>query len=132
MFRDEYTLPSGTEVDDYYVIERDDFVLVVAEHNDRVALVGQYRPATERYYYSLPGGYLDGESPEVAARRELLEETGLEGEGFCTVGELHPYRVKSDLLLSSWFAAPQPKLLPFRTRPKSRVRGLFHGRLRCK
>src|SRR5262245_57602549 len=90
VFKDEYTLPSGTEVDNYYVIERDDFVLVVAEQNDHVALVRQYRPATNRYYYSLPGGYLDGESPEVAARRELLEETGLEGEGFRTIGELHP------------------------------------------
>ena len=58
VFRDEYTLPNGTEVDDFYVIERNDFVLVVAEQNDHVALVRQYRPATNRYYYSLPGGYL--------------------------------------------------------------------------
>jgi ADP-ribose pyrophosphatase len=91
VFRDEYTLPNGIEVDDFYVIERSDFVLVVAEQNDHVALVRQYRPATNRYYYSLPGGYLDsGESPEAAARRELLEETGLSGEGFRTIGELHP------------------------------------------
>lgn len=98
VFRDEYTLPNGTEVDDFYVIERNDFVLVVAEQNDHVALVRQYRQATNRYYYSLPGGYLGtGESPEVAARRELFEETGLDGEGFRTIGELHalPAYIKS-------------------------------------
>src|SRR5689334_11821418 len=90
VFRDEYTLPDGTQVDDFYVIERSDFVLVVAERNDHVALVRQYRPATNRYYYSLPAGYLTvGESPEAAAKRELLEETGLNGEGFRTIGELH-------------------------------------------
>ena len=98
VFRDEYTLPNGTQVDDFYIIERNDFVLVVAEHNGHVALVRQYRPATNRYYYSLPAGYLGtGESPEVAARRELLEETGLDAEGFRTIGELHalPGYIKS-------------------------------------
>jgi ADP-ribose pyrophosphatase len=91
-------LPNGTEVDDFYVIERNDFVIVVAEHNGHVAVVRQYRPATNRYYYSLPAGYLNtGESPEVAAKRELLEETGLDAEGFRTIGELHalPGYIKS-------------------------------------
>lgn len=91
VFRDEYTLPNGAQIDDFYVVERDDFVLVVAERDEHVVLVRQYRPATNRYYYSLPAGYLcRDELPEVAARRELLEEAGLEAEAFAVIGELHP------------------------------------------
>jgi 8-oxo-dGTP pyrophosphatase MutT (NUDIX family) len=91
VYRNEYSLPNGTDIDDFYVVERDDFVLIVAERDDCVVLVRQYRPATDRYYFSLPAGYLrKDEPPEVAARRELLEEAGLEGEAFTMIGELHP------------------------------------------
>jgi ADP-ribose diphosphatase len=44
----------------------------------RVVLIKEYRVPVGGYLYALPAGLLDvGESPEEAARRELLEETGL-------------------------------------------------------
>ena len=52
-----------------------------AGENPQVLLLRQYRYAAERYIYEIPAGKLDGnEDPELCARRELREETGLEAE----------------------------------------------------
>lgn len=54
-------------------------------------IVRQYRPAVETYTWEFPAGTLDpGESPEQAARREVMEETGLEPAGLVSLGEFFP------------------------------------------
>lgn len=80
------------EVDDYYVLERSNFVLVLAvDPAGNMLLVHQYRPATEGFYLALPAGYLrDDETPVQAAARELFEETGVEGTGWHDIGQLDP------------------------------------------
>jgi 8-oxo-dGTP pyrophosphatase MutT (NUDIX family) len=54
--------------------------VVPLDAGDRVLLVGQYRYTLDHYSWEIPegGGGFD-ESPEEAARRELVEETGYSG-----------------------------------------------------
>ncbi len=91
LFKRSYQLSNGDLIDDYFVLERKNFVLVVATDGDRVVLVNQYRPATDMNYWSVPAGYIDGaENPDVAAHRELTEETGLVAQSCRYLGVLHP------------------------------------------
>jgi len=76
---------------DYFIVRRQPFVLVVARAPQGIILIRQYRPATGRWYWSLPAGYLEpGEPVVAAAARELFEETALRGSGFSHVGTLDP------------------------------------------
>ena len=77
--RDHVQLPTGQELDDYFVSVRANVALVFALTNDQhVIMVRQYKHGIGEILIELPGGVLDeGEtSPLAAARRELLEETG--------------------------------------------------------
>lgn len=76
--RDTVRLPSGGIVDDYYVAEQADVVLVFALRDDgRVVFVRQWRQGRGGFYTELPGGICDpGETPRESAARELAEETG--------------------------------------------------------
>ena len=76
----------------YYMLELSDYVAVVALTSDRqMVLVRQFRQVVGRDTFELPSGHVDaGETPEVAARRELLEETGMSAPTLELLGVLVP------------------------------------------
>jgi ADP-ribose pyrophosphatase len=69
---------NASTIDKFYAFRLADYVHVftMTPHGTFV-LVQQYRPIVARWTIEFPGGLRDpGESPEIAAGRELSEETG--------------------------------------------------------
>jgi len=87
---DRLRLPGGEIKDPYYVVERPDAAIIFPLTGEgEVVLVRQYRPPLERMELGLPAGLVEeGEKPEAAARRELLEETGYSGGEWEPLGSL--------------------------------------------
>jgi ADP-ribose pyrophosphatase len=70
-------LADGTLVSREIVINKGAVVIVPVTANNEVRLIRQYRAAAEKWLVELPAGGLGpGEDPDLAAPRELLEETG--------------------------------------------------------
>jgi len=134
---DRLRLPGGAIKDPYYVVERPDAAIIFPlTREGEVVLVRQYRPPLERTELGLPAGLVEAdEKPEVAARRELLEETGYSGGEWEPLGSL----ASSPSLKDNWAylflargveetSAPVPdehELLEAVTVPVERLLGLI-------
>jgi ADP-ribose pyrophosphatase len=70
-------LEDGTVVDREIVVNKGAVVIVPITNENEVRLLRQYRAAAQKWIIELPAGGLEaGEDPDLAAPRELLEETG--------------------------------------------------------
>ncbi len=90
---DECELPDGRVMPRYYVMEFSDWVNIVPVTEDnRIVLVEQYRHAAGESHLEIPGGstHPDQEGPQLAAERELLEETGYRAMDVRLIGSQRP------------------------------------------
>ena len=75
---DRCEMPNGRLIDPYYIVESGNYVNIVPVTDaGEILFVHIYRHGVRQTLLETPGGLIDaGESALVAARRELLEETG--------------------------------------------------------
>jgi ADP-ribose pyrophosphatase len=77
---------------DFHIIESREWVNIIPITSDhRVIMVRQYRHGSRTLTLEIPGGLVDpGDTPETAASRELLEETGYQAERWTKIGVTNP------------------------------------------
>lgn len=89
---DTATSPRTGVEHDFHIIESGEWVNIIPLTSDhRVVMVRQYRHGSRTVTLEIPGGLADsGDTPEEAAARELLEETGYQAEQWREIGVVNP------------------------------------------
>ena len=89
--RDRVRMPNGREFTLDVVRHPASVVIVPIPEPGHIILIRQFRYPIQRWLWELPAGSVDeGETPEVAARRECHEEIGLVPDTLVRLGAFHP------------------------------------------
>lgn len=93
---DRCTLHNGKEYEYHYVHTAGSSFIIPVKENGKIILVNQYRYLNERFSIEFPGGGIkEGLTPEQVAQKELIEETGYEGQ-IVKAGYFNPYNGIAD------------------------------------
>mgnify|MGYP001409077309 CR=1 FL=1 len=76
---DFVTKTKDVKKDFHKIILKDAVMIIVKNEVNEILFVKQYRPGVGKSVYELPGGMVEKkETPIIAAKRELKEETGIQ------------------------------------------------------
>jgi 8-oxo-dGTP pyrophosphatase MutT (NUDIX family) len=86
---DRVILPNGRQADLEVVHHPGGAAIVALNEAQQVCLLRQYRYVAGGWIWELPAGKLEpAEPPEVTARRELIEEAGVDASDWASLGSL--------------------------------------------
>jgi ADP-ribose pyrophosphatase len=89
--RDEVIEPSGVRATREVITHPGSVVVLPVLADGKILLIQQYRHATRQNLWELVAGRMDpGETPGVAAARELIEETGYRAKRFRVFLDVFP------------------------------------------
>lgn len=104
--RDTVKLPNGKNATREVVRHVGAVCVVPLLDDGRVIMERQFRYPVDEVVYEIPAGKLNSKSedPELAARRELEEETGYTAERMIYLGQLYPAAAYTDERLRMYVA----------------------------
>lgn len=85
LYLDKVQMPAGYVIESYHRLHysHDSVAVVIVNEKDEIMMIQSKRYTTQRLEWEIPAGRVEeNESPEDAARRECMEETG------CTLKDL--------------------------------------------
>jgi ADP-ribose pyrophosphatase len=89
--RDEIIEPSGVQATRDMIAHPGSVVVMPIQDDGKIVVIRQYRYAARQYLWELVAGRIDaGENPKQAAKRELIEETGLRAKNLRVFLEFWP------------------------------------------
>ncbi len=93
VYREHVRMPNGVEIPDFYHVFMGDYSMTFALTDDgRVAMVEMYKQGAAQVMLDLPAGAIEDDetaNPLEAAKRELLEETGMVAEHWIPLGKFN-------------------------------------------
>jgi ADP-ribose pyrophosphatase len=88
---DKYLFPNGVEGEYHYVYTSGSAFIIPVTDDGKLIMVNQYRYLNDRFSLEFPGGGIKaGQKPTDVARKELVEETGFDGD-FEFIGVFNPF-----------------------------------------
>lgn len=106
VYKDCIMLPNGEESTREYVRHIGAVAIVPVTEDGKVVIEKQFRYPMGSVVTEIPAGKLDSKEEDrlAAAKRELVEETGITAAEWIEIGEYHPASAYSDEIITMFIA----------------------------